>query len=232
MFKLRKAAERGHGHHGWLDTWHTFSFAGYFDLQHMGFRSLRVINDDRVQGGAGFPTHSHRDMDIVTYVLEGALEHRDSMGNGSVIRAGDVQRMSAGTGVHHSEYNHSDTDPVRFLQIWIIPAERGLSPSYEEKSFSAEDKRGRLCLVASPDGAQGSLTLHQDARLYAAVLHAGDRVRHELAPGRHVYLQVAKGRLRLDGLDLSVGDGGSTSGPGSLELEGVEDAELLLFDLG
>lgn len=232
MLTPRRAAERGHAHHGWLDTRHTFSFADYYDPRHMGFRALRVINDDRVSGGAGFPPHSHRDMDIVTYVLDGALEHRDSMGNGSVIRPGDVQRMSAGTGVTHSEYNHSKTDPVRFLQIWIIPSERALPPSYEQKTFTEAEKRGRLRLVASPDAAEGSVRLHQDARLYAAVLHEGDRVRHELAPDRHAYLQVARGKVKADGLVLEEGDGGHLSGPGSIELVGVEAAELLLFDLG
>jgi quercetin 2,3-dioxygenase len=228
MIELRKAAERGRSRHGWLDSRHSFSFADYHDPQRLGFRSLRVINDDRVAPGAGFPTHPHRDMEIVTYVLEGAIEHRDSTGGGSVIRPGDVQRMTAGTGIYHSEFNASESEPLRLLQIWILPAARGLAPGYEQKRF--DDRQGRLRLVASSDGRDGSITVHQDVALYAAVLAAGDRVEHALAPSRHAWLQVARGSLRVAGHSLEEGDGLAVSGQ-PLAIEALSPAELLVFDL-
>jgi redox-sensitive bicupin YhaK (pirin superfamily) len=231
MITLRKSQERGHANHGWLDTYHSFSFADYYDPDHMGFSSLRVINDDRIAPGAGFPTHPHRDMEIITYILEGALEHKDSMGNGSVIRTGDVQRMSAGTGVSHSEFNHSGTEPVRLLQIWILPAQKSITPGYEQRFFAPEEKRGKLRLVASPDGKDGSITLHQDARLYASLLMAGDAVSYHSEPGRRSYLQVATGQLELNGLLLSEGDGAAISGEPEIRLSSATGAEILLFDL-
>ena len=231
MITIRKAQERGHARHGWLESYHTFSFAGYHDPKHMGFRDLRVINEDRVQPRQGFGTHSHRDMEIVSYVLEGALEHKDSLGTGSVIRPGDVQRMSAGTGVSHSEFNHSATDPVHFLQIWILPERDGLAPSYEEKHFAAEARQGVLRLVVSPDARAGSVRVHQDVELYASLLRAGESVEHALRPGRHAWLQVARGRCTLNGTPLEAGDGAAVSGETSLQLAGARDAEVLLFDL-
>ena len=233
MLTIRKSDERGHFDHGWLDTRHTFSFADYHDSRFMGFRDLRVINEDRVRGGAGFPTHGHADMEILSYVLEGALEHRDSIGNGSVIRPGEVQRMSAGTGVRHSEKNASVTDAVHFLQIWILPARRGLRPGYEQKEFPAGERRNLLRLVASPDAEGGSLTLHQDVRLYAALLDEGARVRHDLGPTRHAWIQVARGQLHANGTALAAGDGAAVSDERSLELVGGagREAEVLLFDL-
>jgi redox-sensitive bicupin YhaK (pirin superfamily) len=228
---LRRAAERGHADHGWLDTRHTFSFGDYYDPRHLGFRALRVINEDVVAPGRGFPTHPHRDMEIVTYVLQGALAHRDSLGNGSVIRPGEVQRMSAGTGVRHSETNASATEPVHLLQIWIEPDVEGLTPSYEQKAFGDEDRRGRLRLVASPDGADGALTIHQDARVYATVLDPGRRVVHALAPGRHAWVHVARGALTLNGHALVAGDGAAVSGEAALTLTGDAAAEALLLDL-
>jgi len=232
MLTPRYASDRGHANHGWLDTNHSFSFADYYDPEHMGFRSLRVINEDRVSPGQGFGTHPHRDMEIISYVLEGALSHRDSMGTGSTIRPGDVQRMSAGTGVTHSEQNGSRTEPVHFLQIWIVPDQRGLAPSYEQKHFSDADKRGKLRLVASPDGADGSVTVHQDARLYATVLGSGEKGRLELAPGRHAWVQVVRGKLRVNDKDLAAGDGAAISDEKAVELEGGDLAEALVFDLG
>jgi quercetin 2,3-dioxygenase len=228
---FRRADERGHADHGWLDTWHTFSFSDYYDRRFMGFRVLRVINEDFVAPGRGFPTHAHRDMEIITYVLEGALEHRDSLGTGSVIRPGDVQRMSAGTGVRHSEANPSADEPVHLLQIWIEPAREGLAPGYEQKAFADADKRGRLRLVASPDGAEGSVTIHQDARLFATLLGSGQQVVHELRPGRHAWVHVARGTLTLNGEHLGAGDGAAASREGTLTLSGDKDAEALLFDL-
>jgi len=228
---LRRADERGHADHGWLDTWHTFSFSDYYDRRFMGFRVLRVINEDFVAPGRGFPTHAHRDMEIITYVLEGALEHRDSLGTGSVIRPGDVQRMSAGTGVRHSEANPSADEPVHLLQIWIEPAREGIAPGYEQKAFADEDKRGRLRLVASPDGAEGSVTIHQDVRLYATLLEPGQQVVHELRPGRHAWVHVARGTLTLNGEHLGAGDGAAASRESPLALIGDKDAEALLFDL-
>ncbi len=232
MLQIRRSQERGHFNHGWLDTYHTFSFGDYYDPEHTAFRTLRVINEDFVSPGAGFPTHPHRDMEIVTYVLEGGLEHRDSMGNGSVIRPGDIQRMTAGTGVAHSEYNASKTDPVHLLQIWMYPERKGLAPGYEQKNVPESARRGLLRLVASPDGRDGSVTLHQDNELYAAILAPGETARHELRPGRHAWLQVARGRVVVNGTELAAGDGAAISEETFVELVGQgEEAELLLFDL-
>ncbi|MGH7724940.1 MAG: pirin family protein [Candidatus Eiseniibacteriota bacterium] len=231
MITLRKAGERGHADHGWLDTRHAFSFSDYYDPEHMGFRTLRVINEDRVRGGAGFPPHGHRDMEILSYVLEGGLEHRDSTGTGSVIRPGEVQRMSAGTGVTHSEANASRTEEVHFLQIWIVPEVRGGKPGYEQKAFPLDERRGRLRLVASRDGSDGSLTIRQDAKLYATVLGGGERVTHELAPGRAAWLQVARGSVTLNGQSLAQGDGAAIEDESALRIEATTPAEILLFDL-
>ena len=231
MIRLRPAEERGHADHGWLDTHHTFSFAHYYDPQHMGFRGLRVINDDRVAPASGFPLHPHQDMEIVSYVVEGALEHRDSMGNGSVIRPGDVQRMSAGTGVTHSEFNPSGTEALRLLQIWIEPARRGIEPSYEQRHFSAEDRKGKLRVVASPDGSEGSVTVHTDAKIFAALLGPDDAVTHEIGDGRGVWVQVVRGSVRLGDATLSKGDGAAVENEPSLRIEGRSDSEILLFDL-
>jgi quercetin 2,3-dioxygenase len=231
MISIRKSEERGHFNHGWLDTHFTFSFADYFDPKHVQFRTLRVLNDDLVAPGAGFPEHPHRDMEIVTYVLQGGLGHRDSMGNGSVIRPGDVQYMSAGSGVTHTEFNPSKTEPLHLLQIWMFPKEKGLKPVYDQKSFPEAEKRGKLRLVASPDGRDGSVKIRQDNELYATLLGEGDVVRHELAPERHAYVQVARGSVKLNGKVLKEGDGAAVSAEKSLELAGVDDAEVLLFDL-
>lgn len=231
MLEIRKAADRGHAQHGWLNSHHTFSFAEYYDQQQMGWSHLRVINDDTVQAGQGFGTHGHRDMEIISYVLEGALEHKDSMGSGSVIRPGDVQVMSAGTGVRHSEFNHSRTESVHFLQIWIVPKFSGIKPNYQEKRYEAAQKRGTLCLVASPDGSNGSLTIAQDARIYAALLDGAERIEHAVAPGRHAYLHVARGELTLNGLTLAAGDGVKIADETVLTLADGNSAEVLLFDL-
>ena len=231
MMEIRKSNQRGHANHGWLDSHFTFSFADYFDPGHVQFRTLRVMNDDRVAGGGGFPKHPHRDMEIVTYVLEGALEHKDSMGNGSVIRPGDVQYMSAGTGVAHSEFNASETAPVHLYQIWMLPEKQGLKPRYDQKNFSEAEKRGRLRVVASPDGREGSVKIRQNNELYATVLGAGETVKHELKPARHAYVQVARGTIKLNGTALETGDGAAISGEKAVELTGVGDAEVLLFDL-
>ena len=231
MLTVRKAEERGHVNHGWLDTWHTFSFADYHDPAEMGYGALRVINDDKVEPGQGFGTHGHRDMEIITYVLEGALEHKDSMGNGSVIRPGNVQRMSAGTGVRHSEFNPSREERVHLLQIWIEPKFTGVRPGYEEKEFSPTEKTGRLRLIASPDGREGSVTIHQDAFVYAALLDGKDAVAHALAPGRRAYVHVARGALKLNGIELKGGDGVKISGENELKFSGARQAELLFFDL-
>jgi redox-sensitive bicupin YhaK (pirin superfamily) len=231
MIKIRKSAERGHVNHGWLDTHFTFSFADYFDPQHVQFRTLRVLNDDRVAPGAGFPEHPHRDMEIVTYVLSGGLEHRDSMGNGSVIRPGDVQYMSAGSGVTHSEFNPSKTEPLHLLQIWMFPQTKGLKPVYDQKTFAEAEKRGKLRLVASPDGREGSVKLRQDNELYATLLGTGETVKHALKAERHAYVQVAKGSVTLNGKAMEEGDGAAISAEKTVELTGVEHAEVLLFDL-
>jgi hypothetical protein len=231
MMQIRKSEERGHADHGWLDSHFTFSFADYFDPEHVQFRTLRVMNDDRVAGGAGFPTHPHRDMEIVTYVLEGALEHRDSMGNGSVIKPGDVQYMSAGTGVAHSEFNASKTEPVHLYQIWMLPEKKGLTPVYDQRNFTPSEKQGKLRLVASPDGRDGSVKIRQHNELYATVLRTGETVKHELKPDRHAYVQVAHGSVTLNGTKLEEGDGAAISAERSLELTGLNNAEVLLFDL-
>jgi redox-sensitive bicupin YhaK (pirin superfamily) len=232
MITLRKAMDRGGANHGWLDTKHTFSFADYYDPRHEGFRALRVINEDRVTPGMGFGTHGHRDMEIISYVLEGGLAHRDSLGNEGVIQPGAVQRMSAGTGVRHSEFNGSREAGLHFLQIWIIPERAGLTPSYEEKKFSAADKQGRLRLIASPDAAEGSVRLNADVRLYATLLGEGERATLPLAPGRHAWVHVAKGGVRLGAHALAAGDGVALSGEAAVSLEGVEGGgEVLVFDL-
>lgn len=231
MLTIRRSDERGAADHGWLDTRHTFSFAGYWDPEQMGYRSLRVINEDRVSPGRGFGTHGHRDMEILSYVLEGALEHEDSMGTGSVIRPGDVQRMSAGTGVLHSEWNHSEVEPVHFLQIWVLPSRRGLAPSYEQRSFAPEEKRNRWRLVASPGGDDGSVVVHQDLRLHSTLLDAGHALTFERGAGRHLWLHVAKGEIVANGVTLAAGDAASTSEATELSVTASEDAELLLFDL-
>jgi quercetin 2,3-dioxygenase len=231
MMEILKSEERGHANHGWLDSHFTFSFADYFDPEHVQFRTLRVMNDDRIAGGGGFPKHPHRDMEIVTYVLEGALEHKDSMGNGSVIKPGDVQYMSAGTGVAHSEFNASKTERVHMYQIWMLPEKQGLKPTYDQKYFSEAEKRGKLRLVASPDGRDGSVRIRQDNELYATVLGAGETVKHALNPKRYAYVQVARGSVKLNGTELREGDGVAISEEKALELTGVKDAEVLLFDL-
>jgi redox-sensitive bicupin YhaK (pirin superfamily) len=231
MLTIRRAGDRGHADHGWLDTHHTFSFADYYDRRFMGFGPLRVLNDDRVAAGAGFPPHHHRDMEIISYVLEGALEHKDSMGNGSVIEPGDVQRMSAGTGVMHSEYNPSEESPVHFLQIWLLPRRPGLAPGYEQKRFSEDDKRGRLRLVASPDGSDGSVTLQQDARMFAALIEPGQAVEHRFAAGRIGWLHVARGSAEVNGQALSEGDGAAIQEESQLSLRSRDGGEVLLFDL-
>ena len=231
MLTLRKSEQRGHANHGWLDSYHTFSFADYHDPKEMGFGALRVINEDRVEPGQGFGTHGHRDMEIITYILDGALEHKDNMGNGSVIRRGDAQRMSAGRGVRHSEFNPSPTAAVHLLQIWIEPNVTGIQPSYEEKRFSDADKKGRLRLIASPDGRDGSVTIHQDAYLYATLLDKGDAVTHKLAPGRKAYVHVALGALQVSGMPLKAGDGMKISDETSISLAAANGAEVLLFDL-
>jgi redox-sensitive bicupin YhaK (pirin superfamily) len=232
MIAIRHAEQRGLANLGWLNSRHTFSFGHYFDPGFMGFGPLRVINEDRVEPGQGFGTHGHEDMEIISYVLDGALEHKDSMGNGSIIRPGDVQRMSAGTGVRHSEFNASQTDLVHFLQIWIIPEKRGLEPSYEQTHFPDEEKRGKLRLVGSRDGRDGSVTIHRDVDLYAAVLADGDSVDFELRNGRKAWLQVARGSVTLDAQQLYPGDGVALEGTATIEIVGTSDAEVLLFDMG
>jgi len=231
MIALRLARDRGHANHGWLDSHHSFSFADYHDPEHMGFGPLRVINEDRVQAGMGFGTHGHRDMEIISYVLEGQLEHRDSMGNGSIIEPGDVQRMSAGRGVQHSEYNPSRAAGTHFLQIWIEPSVRGIAPGYEQTRFGPEAKRGRLCLIAAPDGAEGAVTIHQDARIYAALLDGAETVTHALAGGRRAYVHVARGSARVNGNALAAGDAAKITGEAAVTVDRGTDAEILLFDL-
>ena len=231
MITLRTAEQRGHANHGWLDSFHTFSFANYYDPRHMGYRSLRVINDDRIEAGRGFGTHPHRDMEIITYVLDGAVKHADSMGTGSVIRPGDVQRMSAGTGVAHSEHNASSTDPLHLLQIWLEPSERGIAPSYEQKTFSAASKQGKLPVVASPDGRDGSVTIHADAVLHAGLFEEGERAELSLAKDRHAWVHVARGKVRVNGRSLGAGDAAAISDESAVVIEGVDHAEVLVFDL-
>ena len=228
---IRRANERGRADHGWLNSHHTFSFADYYDPAHMGFRSLRVINDDRIAPGQGFGTHSHRDMEIFSYVLEGALQHKDSMGNGSVLKPGQIQLMSAGRGVTHSEFNPSSTEPLHFLQTWIQPRERGLAPSYTEWHSTSKQSAAPKVLVISPDGRDGSATIHQDAEIYRIRLQPGQRVAHELEPGRGAWLQIAEGALSLNGVALATGDGASTEEAGPLTLAATKPTEALLFDL-
>lgn len=233
MIQVRRAKERGHANHGWLDTYHTFSFADYYDPRFMGFRSLRVINEDWVKPGYGFPTHPHRDMEIITYVLEGSLEHKDSMGTGSVIRPGEVQKMSAGTGVRHSEFNHSDKEPVHLYQIWIMPEKEGIKPMYEQKTIPAEERTGKLRLIASPNGnGNGAVKLYQNAELFTTELGASESVEHQLAPGRYAWVQVARGSVLLNGQELKAGDGAAVAQETALQLAaGKDGAEALLFDL-
>jgi len=231
MITIRKAEDRGHFDFGWLDTYHTFAFGDYYDPEFMGFRSLRVINEDRVAPRTGFPTHGHRDMEIITYVLEGSLNHRDSMGNGSAIRPGEVQRMTAGSGVTHSEQNSSKTDAVHLLQIWILPNATSLRPGYEQKTFTNEEKRGRLRLVASDDGRDGSVTINQDAAIYASVLEPGGEVVHQLGANRNAWIQVARGAVTVNGNDLNQGDGAAVNAESAITIAGREESEVLLFDL-
>ena len=230
-FVVRRASERGHFDHGWLDTSHTFSFGEYFDPAQMGFRALRVINEDRVVPGAGFPTHGHRDMEIISYVLEGAIAHRDSMGHEEVLKPGEVQRMSAGTGVRHSEFNPSRTEGLHFYQIWLMPDHGGHRPEYEQKAFDEASRRGRLRLVVSPDGEAGSLRMNQNARMYSALLAPGESVTHALAAGRHGWVQVARGKVEVAGHELGAGDGLAASDAPSLTIVAREASEVLLFDL-
>ena len=231
MITIRKSEDRGHFDLGWLDTYHTFSFDQYYDPAHMHFRTLRVINEDRVAAGQGFPTHSHRDMEIITYILSGILEHRDSMGNGSVIRPGDVQRMSAGTGVAHSEYNPSESEGVHLLQIWIMPRERNLPPGYEQKAFTEDERRGRWRLVASPDGRDGSVTIQQDARLYATIADANSTIEHSFDANRYGWAQVGRGTVSINDVELKQGDGAALRNESLIKLTAHDDAEVLLFDL-
>ena len=232
MLTLRKAEDRGHANHGWLDSHHTFSFGDYYDPAHMGFGPLRVINDDRVAGGGGFPTHAHANMEIITYVLEGALEHKDSLGTGSVIRPGDVQRMSAGSGIRHSEFNASKTDPVHFLQIWIVPDAKGLNPSYEQKAFAPVELQGKLRLIGARDGRDGAVTIHQNVDLYTARLGLAETVKHGIKPGRAAWLHVATGRAVVNGVPLDAGDGVSVTGVDHVTIQGQgPGAEVLVFDV-
>jgi len=231
MITIRRASERGHANHGWLDSHHTFSFADYHDPQHMGFRSLRVINDDRVKGGAGFGAHPHRDMEIISYVLEGALAHKDSTGTSDVIKPGDVQRMSAGTGVMHSEFNASKTELVHFLQIWLLPDKRGIKPSYEQKRFGEDEKRGKLRLIASPDARDGSLAIHTDARVYAGMFDRGESAELALAAGRHSWIHVARGEVQVNGSTVKDGDGVALTNESRVQIEGVAGGEVIVFDL-
>ena len=231
MISIRQAKERGHFDHGWLNTYHTFSFDQYYDPRHMGFRNLRVINEDFVAGGRGFPTHGHRDMEIITYILEGALKHEDSMGNGSVIRPGDVQRMTAGTGVRHSEKNASDTERVHLLQIWILPHTVGLEPGYEQKDFTEDERRGQLRLIASEDGRDGSVHLNQDVSLFASILPAGQEIEHTMDERRHAWIQVARGSIVVNGENAEQGDGVMVAGESNLKIKALGDTEILLFDL-
>lgn len=231
MITIRRSEERGGGNHGWLDTRHTFSFDQYYDPKFMGFRSLRVINEDVVAPASGFPTHPHRDMEIITYVLKGKLEHKDSLGTGSLILPGDGQRMTAGRGIRHSEFNPSKTEPVHLLQIWIMPEKSGLDPSYEQRSFPPEEKRGKLRVIASRDAKDGSVKINQDASLYVSLLSSGQEVKHEFSRGRYGWLQVAQGAVQVDGARLNHGDGAAISQENTLTIRGTEESEILLFDL-
>ncbi len=231
MLEIRRSNERGHADHGWLNSFHSFSFADYYDRKHTSFGALRVINEDRVQAGTGFGTHGHRDMEIVSYVLEGALEHKDSMGTGSIIRPGDVQRMSAGSGVLHSEKNPSATEPVHFLQIWITPRAPGLPPSYEQKHYSEAAKRGRLVLIASEDGRDGSVTIAQDAALYAGLFDGAERAVLDIAPGRRAYVHIARGDVTVNGNSLTAGDALKAVDPQQIVIESGRNAEVMVFDL-
>ncbi len=231
MISIRKSSDRGHADHGWLDTRHTFSFADYVDERFMGFQDLRVINEDRVRPGMGFPNHSHRDMEILSWVLEGELEHQDSLGNGSIIRPGELQRTSAGSGVRHSERNPSPVHPLHFLQIWVLPERPGLVPGYEQKAFPEEGRRGQIQLLASSDGRDGSVTIHQDVRLYDALWQGGETLTHPLDPGRSAWVQVARGRVELEGQTLETGDGAAVTGEKRLAMTGEPGSEALLFDL-
>ncbi len=231
MIHVRRSNQRGHARHGWLESFHTFSFADYYDPEFMGFRALRVVNEDRVQPGHGFPPHSHRDMEIITYIVDGALEHKDSMGNGSVIEPGDIQRMSAGTGVTHSEYNHSGRDLVHLLQIWVLPETQSLEPSYEEKHFDPGSRQGRLRLVASRDGRDESVLIHQDVDMYAALVNDGDRLEHTLAAGRGAWLQVVRGDLEVNRQSVGAGDGIALADEAVVAIEAASAAEVVLFDL-
>lgn len=231
MIQVRKSTDRGHANHGWLNAYHTFSFAGYQDRQHVHFRALRVMNEDRVAPGQGFGTHPHNDMEIVTYVLEGALEHKDSMGNGEVLRPGEFQRMTAGTGITHSEFNPSDTEPVHLYQIWLFPDKKGHTPSYEQKRFPDELLQNRLRVVASPDAEEGSLAIHQDAKIFLSKLDAGASVEQPIAPGRHAWLQVLRGSVTLNDIPLDTSDGAAVSDEQILKIEANETAEIMLFDL-
>lgn len=231
MITIRRSADRGHFDHGWLDTYHTFSFGSYYDPAHMGFRSLRVMNEDVVKPGEGFGTHPHRNMEIVTYILEGALEHKDSMGNGEILRAGELQRMSAGTGITHSEFNPSPTERVHLYQIWLLPERNGIEPSYEQRGFPEEDRRGRLQLVAAPDGAGGALRIHQDARLYLATIASGDELNHPVVADRHAWVQVLQGSAVIGGEELGDGDGAAISDERHVSIGATTGAEIMLFDL-
>jgi redox-sensitive bicupin YhaK (pirin superfamily) len=231
MITPRKSADRGHANYGWLDTRYTFSFADYYDPAHMGFRALRVINEDVVAPGAGFPTHGHRDMEIVTYVLSGAIEHKDSLGTGAILKVGELQRMSAGRGVQHSEFNPSKKEPLHLLQIWLLPEARGLTPEYEQREFPEKERRNKLGLLAARGGRDGALGIHQDVAIYATLLDKDAAVRHALAAGRHAWVQVARGKVKLNGVELVAGDGAAVSNETQLEIVASEAAELLLFDL-
>ncbi len=231
MLRIRRAADRGHFNHGWLDTYHTFSFADYYDPANMSFRALRVMNEDRVAPGQGFGMHGHRDMEIVTYVLEGALEHRDSLGTGEVLRPGEFQRMSAGTGIRHSEFNPSATDAVHLYQIWLLPERQGLEPSYEQRAIDLSESRGRMRVVASRDGREGSLTIHADAAIYVATVAGNEVVHHAVAPGRHAWLQVLRGSVEVNGETLDTSDGAAVSEGADLRIRAASDAEIMLFDL-
>jgi quercetin 2,3-dioxygenase len=231
MIRVRKASERGHFDHGWLDTYHTFSFASYYDPEHVQFRDLRVINEDRVQPGRGFGTHPHRDMEIITYVVSGALGHRDSMGHDQSIQAGEVQAMTAGTGITHSEYNHAEDAVTHLLQIWILPSREGLEPRYDQRRFTAEEKRGRLKLIVSGDGREDSLPINQDVDLYASILAAGESLDHQPGKGRHAWIQVVRGGLEVNGTQLAAGDGAAVSDEQTLHIAADKESEFLLFDL-